>query len=96
MQASDTLLAPGFFGLVDIPWIPDPLLDQRHGGAIAWGIGDVPSLLLAMLIVLAWVRVDDAEARRHDRQADRDHDADLTAYNERLAALARNDARTGD
>ncbi len=92
IQSSTTLLAPGFFSIVDIPWIPDPLLDQQHGGAIAWGIGDVPSLLLAMLVVLAWVRSDDAEARRHDRQADRDHDADLAAYNARLASLAEHDA----
>lgn len=93
IQSSNTLLAPGFFSIVNIPWIPDPLLDQRHGGAIAWGIGDVPSLLLAMLLVLAWVRSDDAEARRHDRQADRDHDADLTAYNARLASIAEHDAQ---
>ena len=30
---------------------------------------------------------DDREAARKDRQADRDGDAELTAYNERLAAL---------
>ena len=29
---------------------------------------------------------------RQDRRADRDGDAELTAYNERLAALARRDA----
>ena len=46
-----------------------------------------------MLLVLAWVRSDDAEARRHDRQADRDHDADLTAYNARLASIAEHDAQ---
>jgi putative copper resistance protein D len=93
IQSSTSLLAPGFFSLVEIPWIPDPLLDQQQGGAIAWGIGDVPSLLLAMLLVLSWVRSDDAEARRHDRQADRDHDADLTAYNARLASIAERDAQ---
>jgi len=93
IQSSTSLLAPGFFSIIHIPWIPDPLLDQQQGGAIAWGIGDVPSLLLAMLLVLSWVRSDDAEARRHDRQADRDHDADLTAYNARLASIAEHDAQ---
>jgi putative copper resistance protein D len=95
MMALQTVLAADFFRAVAIPWVPDLLEDQRTGGMIAWGIGDVPALLLAMLLVLAWVRTDDAEARRHDRQADRDHDADLTAYNARLAALAEQDAREG-
>ena len=95
MMALQTLLAGDYFRAVAIPWVPDLLEDQRQGGMIAWGIGDVPALLLAMLLVLAWVRADDAEARRHDRQADRDHDADLTAYNARLAALAEQDARDG-
>lgn len=95
MQSLTTVLAADFFQAIAIPWVPDLLEDQRHGGAIAWGVGDIPSLLLAMLLVLAWVRSDDAEARRHDRQADRDHDADLTAYNARLAALAEQDGRSG-
>ena len=73
--------------------MPDVLTDQSMGGTIAWGIGDFPSLFLALLVVLAWVKSDDAEARRHDRQADRDGDADLVAYNEQLALLAQQDAR---
>ena len=91
MMSTNTLLAEGFFGIVDVPWVPDKLADQAMGGTIAWGIGDFPSLLLAMLVVLAWVKSDAAEARRHDRQADRDGDADLAAYNAELAALARHD-----
>ncbi len=91
IQSSTSLLAPGFFSVIDIPWIPDPLIDQRDGGAIAWAVGDVPALALAMLVVLAWVRSDEAEARRLDRQADRDGGAALAAYNARLAELARQD-----
>ncbi len=89
------LLAGEFFQTIAIPWVPDLLADQHTGAMIAWAIGDVPSLMLAMLLVLAWVRSDDAQARRIDRQADRDHDAELTAYNERLAAIADRDARDG-
>ena len=87
------MLAPGFFGAVRMPWVPDPLADQQRGGAIAWGIGELPTLALALLVTLAWVRADAAEARRHDRQAARDGDADLAAYNARLARLAEHDAR---
>lgn len=93
MQSTNTLLAGGFFERIAVPWVPDVLADQSMGGTIAWGIGDFPSLFLALLVVLAWVKSDDAEARRHDRQADRDGDADLVAYNEQLALLAQQDAR---
>jgi len=41
------------------------------------------------MVTLDWLRSDDREAKRHDRKADRDGDADLTAYNEHLAQLAR-------
>ena len=93
LQQGTTLLAPGFFGAVRMPWVPDPLADQQRGGAIAWGIGELPTLALALLVTLAWVRSDAAEARRHDRQAARDGDADLAAYNARLARLAEHDAQ---
>ena len=82
------LLAPGFFGQLAIEWIPDPISDQQSGGSIAWAVGELPTLVLALLVTRDWVRRDSAEARRHDRQADRDGDAELTAYNERLARLA--------
>ncbi len=87
LMSGSTLLAPGFFETIKVPWIPDALADQRFGGGIAWGIGEVPTLVLAMLVVLAWVRTDRAETTRLDRQADRDGDAELAAYNERLARM---------
>ncbi len=69
------------------------LADQQNGGAIAWATGDVPSLLLAVLLAVGWVRSDTRRARQLDRQADRDNDAELRAYNERLTALHRRDER---
>jgi putative copper resistance protein D len=78
-----------FFQEVERPWGASPLSDQQTGGAIAWGVGDVPSLLLALGIAVAWSRSDDREAKRKDRAADRDGDAELAAYNADLAARAR-------
>ncbi|MDQ2756189.1 MAG: bifunctional copper resistance protein CopD/cytochrome c oxidase assembly protein, partial [Actinomycetota bacterium] len=69
LMTGTTLLAPDFFQTVQIPWVPDVLADQQLGGSYAWGIGEVPTLLLAMLVVAAWVRSDAAETRRGDRQA---------------------------
>ena len=56
---------------------------------MAWGVGELPTLILALLVTLAWVRSDAAETTRLDRQADRDDDAELKAYNAHLAAISR-------
>lgn len=65
------------------------LADQQTGGGIAWGTGDIPSLLLGLALLVSWVRSDAQETKRRDRQADRDDDAELRAYNERLSSLSR-------
>ncbi|MGL5857497.1 MAG: cytochrome c oxidase assembly protein [Angustibacter sp.] len=82
------LLAADVLGALDRTWGRSPLADQQYGGAIAWGVGELPALALAVGIAVAWARSDDREARRRDRQADRDDDAELRAYNDRLAQLA--------
>ncbi len=43
---------------------------------------------------MQWFRSDRAESVRADRKADRDGDAELAAYNARLAQLADRDDRT--
>jgi cytochrome c oxidase assembly factor CtaG/putative copper export protein len=93
LMSGTTLLAPGFFEQIGVSWIPDPLADQQRGGAIAWALGEAPVLLIAMFVVRDWVRTDAIESRRRDRQAERDGGAELTAYNERLQALARRGER---
>lgn len=89
-----TVLAPGFFETISLPWVPDPLADQRNGGAVAWAIGELPALVLALVVAAQWYKSDSREADRSDRRADRDGDAELTAYNERLANLATHDTQS--
>ena len=88
LTSGTTLLAPTFFQGLHLPWAVDLLADQRTGGAVAWGIGELPTLILALLVTLDWVRSDSAESARLDRQADRDDDAELKAYNAHLSALS--------
>jgi hypothetical protein len=40
------------------------------------------------LVLFAWMGSEQRKARRLDRVAERDQDAELAAYNERLKALA--------
>ncbi|MHB8185662.1 MAG: cytochrome c oxidase assembly protein [Dermatophilaceae bacterium] len=95
LTTGTTLLAPTFYKSLHLPWAVDLLADQRNGGAVAWGVGELPTLILALLVTLAWVRSDAAETKRLDRQADRDDDADLKAYNAHLAAISERSGPTG-
>jgi putative copper resistance protein D len=94
MITGTALLAGDFFETIAIPWVPDLLADQRFGGGVAWAIGELPSLVLALIVAVQWFRTDSAESVRADRRADRDGDAELAAYNARLAQLAERDERT--
>lgn len=81
-------MAPEWFALVRPPWLIDPLADSAIGGQIAWGLSEIPTVLVIIVVAVQWARSDTREARRLDRGADRDGDADLAAYNERLAELS--------
>ncbi|WP_323749325.1 cytochrome c oxidase assembly protein [Curtobacterium flaccumfaciens] len=63
------------------------LADQHTGGGIAWGAGELPIVFVALLVVRNWMSSDRRTAKRLDRQADRDGDAERTAYNDQVAAL---------
>ncbi|WP_308121617.1 cytochrome c oxidase assembly protein [Actinotalea ferrariae] len=86
--SSEALLVPRWFGLLGRPWGPSALADQHTGGAIAWGISELPMLVLAITVAIAWTRDDERTARRRDRAADRDGDAELAEYNAMLERLA--------
>ncbi|WP_084077477.1 cytochrome c oxidase assembly protein [Demequina sp. NBRC 110057] len=95
LLSSEVLLAPTWFGLMGRTWGPDAISDQQYGAQIAWGLGELPVLALAIGVIVAWRIADDKESRRKDRQAERDDDAELKAYNAMLAQAAENDQRLG-
>jgi len=89
-------LAQSWYGLVQPPWLIDPLQDTYTAGGIAWALGELPTLIVMVALSIQWARSDDRAAKRFDRAADRDGDAELKAYNARLAKLAEREAdRTG-
>ena len=91
LVSGETLLESAWFSSTG--WGIDALADQQTGGGIAWGIGEFPTLLLALVVGVQWARSDDREAKRSDRKADRDDDADLARYNAMLARLRQPDRR---
>jgi cytochrome c oxidase assembly factor CtaG/putative copper export protein len=90
------LLAADYFGNLGRTWGLSALMDQQMGGAVAWGIGEVPTLLVAIGVAVMWSRSDARESKRTDRAADRNNDADLTAYNDMFARLAEREAKLAE
>nr|WP_218881343.1 cytochrome c oxidase assembly protein [Leifsonia shinshuensis] len=90
MQMHGLILAD-WFGAMGRTWGATPLIDQQTGGGIAWSVGEIPTVILAIVVAIQWSRSDERETKRQDRNADRTNDAELKAYNEQLARLAARD-----
>lgn len=89
------LMVAEWFGSMGRTWGATPLQDQYVGGGIAWSVGEIPTLILAVAVAIMWSRSDQRLARRQDRHADRTGDQELLEYNERLARLAARDEGSG-
>ncbi|MGG7466584.1 MULTISPECIES: cytochrome c oxidase assembly protein [unclassified Plantibacter] len=93
IMSSTGLFLADWFGAMGRTWGQTPLGDQQTGGGIAWSVGEIPTVALAIAVAIQWSRNDEKEAKRLDRNADRTNDAELNEYNERLARMA---ARSND
>ena len=93
IMMSTGLFVAEWFGSMGRTWGELPLADQYTGGGVAWSIGEIPTLILAITVAIQWSRSDERLQRRADRQADRTNDAELEQYNAQLQALADRDAR---
>lgn len=93
-----TVVAAEWYEQLGRTWGASSLLDQQDGGAIAWGFGEIPTLIVLLALAFQWYRDDDRQARRADRRADAlaartggTGDAELDSYNDYLAKLNRRD-----
>ncbi|OUE19753.1 Inner membrane protein YebZ [Clavibacter michiganensis] len=87
------LLLADWFGAMGRPWGESALADQQAGGGIAWSIGEIPTVVLAIVTAIMWSKSDKRDSVRYDRKADRDGDAELEAYNRNLEALQASERR---
>ncbi len=88
LMSAATVIGGGFYRALALPWVTDPLRDQQLGGGLAWASGELPLLLVVIVLLVQWSRQDERSARRDDRRADVDGDAELVAYNAMLHRLA--------
>ena len=93
LMGMQTVVGETFYRSLQLSWHNDLLGDQHLGGGIAWAAGEVPLVVVMIALFIQWRRSDQRTAKRLDRAADRDDDADLAAYNAMLAELARRDTQ---
>jgi cytochrome c oxidase assembly factor CtaG/putative copper export protein len=91
LMSMQNVLGQNFYRSLQLSWHTDLLGDQRLGGGIAWAAGEIPLVVVMIALLVQWSRTDQRTARRLDRAAERDDDAELAAYNAMLAELARRD-----
>ncbi|MDY6811771.1 MAG: cytochrome c oxidase assembly protein, partial [Actinomycetota bacterium] len=87
LMMTGTVIAESYYRGLNLPWDYTLFDDQRVGGGIAWATGEIPLVVIMLALLVQWRRQDERQARRYDRRAARDHDADLTSYNEMLSEL---------
>lgn len=92
LMQSTTLIGDAWYSQVRPDWLIDPLADNYLGGGFAWAFGEVPTLFLLLLVAVQWAKSERRVAERLDRQADRDDDAELKAYNQNFARLNKQDS----
>ena len=93
LMSGNGLLLAEWFGAMGRTWGQDPTADQQTGGAIAWGIGELPTTVLTIIVCVQWFAADRRDAVRLDRASDRSGNADVEEYNRMLEKLAKRDER---
>ena len=87
------LLLADWFGSMGRTWGDDPLADQAIGGAFAWGVGEIPTIIITLVVVTQWSRSDARERKRLDRASDRSGNKDLEDYNAMFQKLDARDKK---
>lgn len=88
LMTGNGLLLADWYGAMGRTWGQNPIQDQQTGGAIAWGIGELPAAALTLIVSIQWSRSDARDSKRLDRSSDRSGNQDLQDYNDMLARLS--------
>jgi cytochrome c oxidase assembly factor CtaG/putative copper export protein len=87
MMTGNGLLLADWYGAMGRPWGVSAIEDQQAGGGIAWSVGEIPTVILAIAVAIQWSKQDKKETTRLDRTADRTNEAELGEYNAMLERL---------
>lgn len=67
---SGGIIGEEFYQHLDLPWARDLAGTQQAGGGVAWAGGEIPLLIVVIVLALQWAIQDKKEARRLDRHLD--------------------------
>ncbi|HEX5542326.1 MAG TPA: cytochrome c oxidase assembly protein [Micromonospora sp.] len=76
MQGS-TLLGGDWYPALQLTWA-DPWTDQKVAGGILWASGELVSVIMLFVLAVQWMRHSEREARRIDRELDRQETLERT------------------
>ena len=91
IMTNQGLLLADWFGAMGRTWGATPLVDQQTGGGIAWSVGEIPTVILAIVVAIQWSRSDDTgdQAPRPQRRPHRRGRAERVQRASRQARAAR-------
>jgi putative copper resistance protein D len=97
-MSSSQLVDGGYFAEIARPWWPDFLADQKMGASIGWAMGEIPILLALIATFLQWIRADERDAKRIERNSNRARQFgepdELDKYNQYLSGLNQRNGST--
>jgi putative copper resistance protein D len=70
IMQSKKLIAGDWYPALHLGWA-NPASDQQLAGGILWAGGEMVSITMLAVLVLQWIRASEREARRVDRELDR-------------------------
>ncbi|MGW6276200.1 cytochrome c oxidase assembly protein [Kribbella sp. NPDC055071] len=89
LMSGGDVIGNSFYQHLELAW-PRDLADIQHtAGGIAWAGGEIPLVIVVVVLALQWAIQDGKDARRIDRHLDAGLDDSYDAYNEMLERLSR-------
>ncbi|HEY6425470.1 MAG TPA: cytochrome c oxidase assembly protein [Pseudonocardiaceae bacterium] len=85
LMGSATVIGGDFYRSLALPFVPDLLADQHTAGAMTWAAGEIPVLVVLVMLLAQWSRTDTGEARPFDRSPNPVTEPDPAALLARLA-----------
>lgn len=79
IMGQQTLIAADWYLAQGRAWGMSPAADQQLAGGILWAAGEIVSIMIFIALMVQWSRASEREARRIDRQLDREDAARAAA-----------------
>lgn len=93
LMSSSILVGETFYRHLEQPWATDLERTQYIAGGVAWAGGEIPLLIVVIVLAIQWAIQDKREALRIDRHLDARGDNEHAAYNAMLQRIQSNDTR---